>query len=291
MKPSVFIGSSLEGKEICDAIHVGLQHDATVIPWYTSFGMSSVTLDSLLTEFSTKHFGIFVFSPDDPISQRDSKYIVARDNVIFEAGLFMGMHGRKQTFIVVPRSVKNFHLPSDFLGLTTASYDPAALSVNSAAALAPVVAEIRKAMHAEAQQRKNVFIKSFVSFKSDAAYPLKLNITLRNNGSETVMVESLDFLPAEDASVAPNKPMLGEKAHKPFFKVGSVETPDGLKDKYQKVCVLAPGEDVTTWMPFDPSIGENLLDELCQKMRVGTWRYRCIWDGNPPQAYGYEHKF
>ncbi len=93
MKPSVFIGSSVEAKKICGALQLAFQHEARVSAWYQTFPLSTGTLDSLLTKFSSCEFAIFVFSPDDLATIRKADYAVARDNVLFEAGLFIGMHG------------------------------------------------------------------------------------------------------------------------------------------------------------------------------------------------------
>jgi len=48
---------------------------------------------------------------------------VVRDNVLFEAGMFMGMQGDDRAFIVSPRDV-DFHTATDLLGITTAAYEP-----------------------------------------------------------------------------------------------------------------------------------------------------------------------
>ena len=90
-------------------------------------------------------FGIFVFSPDDRIQKRGDEASVPRDNVIFEAGLFIGKLTRFRSFIICPREV-DIQLPTDLRGLTVATYDPT--SVNMDAAVGPACRQIRIAIAA-----------------------------------------------------------------------------------------------------------------------------------------------
>jgi CRP/FNR family cyclic AMP-dependent transcriptional regulator len=48
---------------------------------------------------------------------------VARDNVLFELGMFIGKLGRKKAFVVHPGK-RGVSLPSDLARITTAPYDP-----------------------------------------------------------------------------------------------------------------------------------------------------------------------
>jgi len=68
--------------------------------------------------------------------------MAARDNVLFELGLFMGTLGRENTFIVCSRDV---HLPSDLAGITPAYYDITDKS-NFEANLGPVCTKLEIAM-------------------------------------------------------------------------------------------------------------------------------------------------
>src|SRR5262245_35774576 len=118
MKPTIFIASSVEGKEIADAIQLNLDHYARATVWYQTFPLSQTTIETLLKNCSNNDFAIFVFSPDDSAKIRGQQYDIARDNVLFEAGLFMGMHGKERGFIVTPQGSPAFHIPTDLLGLT-----------------------------------------------------------------------------------------------------------------------------------------------------------------------------
>lgn len=148
MKPRMFIGSSVEGLEIAEAIQQNLAHDIFCTLWTQGvFNLSSYTLDALLKEFKKNDYGVFVFSPSDVAKIRSKQFQVVRDNVIFEAGLFMGKHGKGKCFIVIPRGIKGFHLPTDLLGLKPAEYDPDQIAVsNPMAALGAACSEIKRSI-------------------------------------------------------------------------------------------------------------------------------------------------
>jgi len=122
-KPKVFIGSSVEGLPIADAIAENLEFDAEVTIWRGgTFNLSSNVLDDLILKSKSVDFSIFVFSPDDLTIMRAEKQITVRDNVLFELGLFIGAIGKERCFIVKPRTI-TLHLPSDLLGIIPTDYD------------------------------------------------------------------------------------------------------------------------------------------------------------------------
>jgi predicted nucleotide-binding protein len=123
-KPRVFIGSSSEGLSIAAKVQELLTADVTSVVWNqgTVFGLGSSTLESLEKAVLDYDFAIFVFTPDDELHTRGLSKPVARDNVVFELGLFTGKLGRKKSFVLNPGKGA-VELPSDLLGITTASYD------------------------------------------------------------------------------------------------------------------------------------------------------------------------
>ena len=145
MKPSIFIGSSTENLQVAFAVQSNLQDDADVTVWRQGiFELSKTTLESLLGALGTSDFAVFVFAPDDVTRIRGTEKQTARDNIVFELGLFIGRAGRERAFILLPRGIPDFHLPTDLAGITTGTYDPH--RSNLEAALGPCCNDIRKAL-------------------------------------------------------------------------------------------------------------------------------------------------
>jgi hypothetical protein len=141
-KPKLFIGSARESIKYANAIHRALSYYAEVTPWHAGvFQAGRSTMEDLEAELRRSDFAVFVCSPDDVIRMRDHVYVVPRDNVIFELGLFWGRLGRERVFIVVPdrthtvdadgrepqlpdgTAAERFHIPSDLHGLTLLTYE------------------------------------------------------------------------------------------------------------------------------------------------------------------------
>jgi hypothetical protein len=121
-RPKVFIGSSTESLNVAKALQANLHPCADVQLWTQGvFGLSDYTLDALLAGAPDFDFAVFVFGADDIAEIRGQRYLVARDNVVFEAGIFVGKIGRQRTFIVA-QNVSELQLPSDLKGITVASF-------------------------------------------------------------------------------------------------------------------------------------------------------------------------
>jgi predicted nucleotide-binding protein len=145
MKPRIFVASSREGLDIAEALVYNLDYVAELSPWSAGiFGLTSSTLETLMSILDSFDFGIFVLTPDDVATIRKETLNVARDNVIFELGLFMGRLGRERCVIVVPRPIADLHLPSDLTGITPASYEPYRSDENWRAALTSACVDIKQ---------------------------------------------------------------------------------------------------------------------------------------------------
>ncbi|MGR0482202.1 MAG: TIR domain-containing protein [Candidatus Electronema sp. V4] len=145
MKPRMFIGSSVEGKEIAEYLQLGLEYDVETTIWHQGiFGLSDGSLESLVKAAKDFDFAALVLTPDDLVTERGTEKASPRDNVVFELGLFMGALGRERTFIVYNRDKKP-NLPSDLAGVTSATF--ASHSDNNLqAALGPVCTKIKLAI-------------------------------------------------------------------------------------------------------------------------------------------------
>jgi hypothetical protein len=123
MKPLLFIGSSAESLDVAYAAQENLEDCAQAIVWKQGlFELSRNFLDSLLDTLDETDFGLFVFAPDDLTKIRGHDLPTTRDNVVFELGLFIGRLGRERTFVLMPKDIMDLHLPSDLLGINTATF-------------------------------------------------------------------------------------------------------------------------------------------------------------------------
>jgi hypothetical protein len=122
MKPKLFIGSSKEGLNVANAIHTALSSDAECTVWNYAFPLSGNTLSSIMEAARASDFGAFVFTPDDIAEMRGERFLVARDNVLYELGLFTGHLTPNRCFFVLPDDVR-VHIPSDLQGITSGIYE------------------------------------------------------------------------------------------------------------------------------------------------------------------------
>ncbi|MCE2029911.1 TIR domain-containing protein [Sessilibacter corallicola] len=123
----VFIGSSSESKEVMGAIQSNLQNrghhnhiNIEGLAWDKGvFNLGENTLDELIKAAGKCDFAVLVFGRDSIVKERGGTHFTARDNVVFELGLFMGILGKNRAYIVAHDDVK---LPSDMDGITIARY-------------------------------------------------------------------------------------------------------------------------------------------------------------------------
>jgi hypothetical protein len=228
---------------------------------------------------------------------RKEQVAVARDNVPFEAGLFMGMHGRKRVFIVTPRdSDMKFHVPTDLVGFTLVDYELEWAKENPVQAANRPATDIKSAIDESdwrAQQLDITDKKVFFQDKSDngvnITYKTKLLFKVSNNTKWPVVVESLEF---DFGKHAPFKhPNLygksGTNVHKPEFHTGVKH--DRTTDQYKSVCHLDRGESVYAWVAYEPGDAPDAhaveLNALAASNKLATWTYSCAWDGGRPRKY------
>lgn len=151
MKPTLFIGSSSESLDVAYAAQKNLDDVAEVIVWKQGiFELTKFYLESLLDALEDTEFALFVFSPDDLTRIRGDEVRTTRDNVVFELGLFVGRLGRHRSFILMPAGVSDFHLPTDLLGIGTATFQPPTRPDRLQAALGPACHDVRMAIRKHA---------------------------------------------------------------------------------------------------------------------------------------------
>jgi len=149
MKPRVFIGSSVKGLPIAEAIQKELSHDAETILWNQGvFRDTNVPIESLIAALDRFDFAVFVFWPEDILNIRDEDTMSVRDNVLFELGLFLGKLGRQRNFFLAPKTESSnlrpdLHLPSDLAGIAPVTYNP---GQNLQASVGPALYQIKEAI-------------------------------------------------------------------------------------------------------------------------------------------------
>ncbi|MBS1856373.1 MAG: nucleotide-binding protein [Acidobacteria bacterium] len=155
MKPTLFIGSSSESLslDIAYAAQENLDDCSQPVVWNQGwFEISKFALESLLDALDEAEFGLFVFAPDDLVRIRGEEMKAARDNVIFELGLFVGRLGHRRSFVLVPKGAGDLRLPSDLLGLNLAMFTVPENPDMLVGALGPACNKIRRAIKAAAAE-------------------------------------------------------------------------------------------------------------------------------------------
>lgn len=126
--PRVFIASASEGLEAARQVHRALQarlrQAAEVVLWPTEFQLSATYIESLERALGESDFAVLVATAADRTRSRGRETASPRDNVIFEAGLFMGRLGRQRSFILKPAG-DDLKLPSDLAGVESARFEAA----------------------------------------------------------------------------------------------------------------------------------------------------------------------
>jgi Prokaryotic STING domain/CAP12/Pycsar effector protein, TIR domain len=120
-KPTVFIGSSTEGLPVANAIKSIFGQEADVEVWNSGgiFTKNQSFLRSLMDMASLFEFAVLVFSNDDISLIRGQTYETARDNVLFEFGLFLGKLGPRRVYTLVEKDLK---IPTELDGISLDSF-------------------------------------------------------------------------------------------------------------------------------------------------------------------------
>lgn len=190
-KPKIFIGSSVESLRIAEAANVNLDHHFEVTIWRAgTFKLSSTTIDDLVTKASAVDFALFVFSPDDLATIRQTAEHVTRDNVVFELGLFIGSIGKERCFVLKPRG-QELHLPTDLLGLNLADFEAVRTDGDMESATSAACTEIRKQSDELGIIRHATLPKS-LKFKSN---PPKYNLVATDYEFLSACLESHTSMP------------------------------------------------------------------------------------------------
>lgn len=123
-KPYIFIGSSSQQRDVAEEIKRQIEApELDVRVWSDPdvFEASDVNIETLTKETERADFAIIVFGKDDVQMSAGKRQFVPRDNVVFEAGLFIGCISRRRTFVVTPKNVK-LRILTDLSGMTRLTF-------------------------------------------------------------------------------------------------------------------------------------------------------------------------
>jgi hypothetical protein len=149
LDPALFIGSSSEGAAIARELQAEVDEQCEPTVWSQGVFLPGETpLRDLLTAAHRTDFAVLIVTPDDSVVSRGEQRPAARDNVIFELGLFLGSLGPRRVFIIRPRG-QDLRLPSDLAGITVLNYNADRKDGNLRAAVGPAATAIRNRISAE----------------------------------------------------------------------------------------------------------------------------------------------
>jgi hypothetical protein len=282
-KPSIFIGSSSEYKSVADHLKLILDRFAYCSVWDQTFPLSHYTLETIIKNISESDFAIFILSDDDAINIRGNNFKISRDNVIFEAGLSIGILAKERTFLVIPTE-KDLHLASDLLGFTVATYTKDFFDKNPMAAMGGAATQIENAIKKSLWANLNVTIHSklLIDDREGTHDTLKLFMTLVNNESFPVTLESKNFT-LKNFIVDKRTPAI--KNYKPeFFAYRDVNTE---KDIRSEIITLLPKKHTTTYIPIDPKTSFKRIKYGYLKNEGGIFDIRLIIHRNTTEIYNY----
>lgn len=130
LKPRVFIGSSLKGKNIAQVAAELIEYnvneekkDIKVVVWDKVFKVGETYIERLSKALEEFDFAVLVITGEEFVMSGDAKQLKPRDNVLFELGLFMGRLGRHRAIMLYNEEQKA-KLPSDLGGIHSATFLP-----------------------------------------------------------------------------------------------------------------------------------------------------------------------
>jgi predicted nucleotide-binding protein len=124
----VFLAYASEDQKLARATQAAMNDYPTtekggtifVKPWALTAEPTVSILGSLEKSVEKFDFGVFLYTPLDRREERGVKQLVARDNVVFETGLFIGKKGRSRVLLLMP---DNYPVgPSDLDGIIGIKY-------------------------------------------------------------------------------------------------------------------------------------------------------------------------
>jgi hypothetical protein len=136
----VFLGYASTSSGTAKNLKRFLESDlkATVLDWQSDFAPTMTILDQIEAASARCATGIFLFTRDDKLADGGPDRAVPRDNVVFEAGYFIGVKGSDHVLIVREEGAK---MPADLGGKIYAL-------LNDRADIQPIEETVRRFLNA-----------------------------------------------------------------------------------------------------------------------------------------------
>lgn len=130
-KPTLFIGSSAASLRIVDNFVTALSDQVSCVPWNQvgTFNQEGTTtnFEAVRAAAFQFDFALFLVTQDDILymnaDESSTRKHCARDNILFEIGLFLGAIGQERVFLAMRQTDCDMRIPSDLLGVTMPRFD------------------------------------------------------------------------------------------------------------------------------------------------------------------------
>jgi hypothetical protein len=236
-----------------------------------------VFLESFLRSLAKHEFGIFVLTPDDDARIRGLDVVTPRDNVILEAGIYLGRSGLGRAFLLAPKDKPELHLPSDTFGLTLALYDHewASRDGECQAALGAACTKIERAIKSSDVGKRNLRYKvSHVRNSPKLRFPSKVWVEISNDSKHDVVLRAGHFEYCSVGFQSRNAEAIGDpSAGKYSFKFRYPNENVHKLDSY----LLHANETVDTYIGADPMISDHDVRHAIDNGQVGTMYLTGLW--------------
>jgi Predicted nucleotide-binding protein containing TIR-like domain len=169
----VFVGSSTEGKPFAEAVIDSLEQAGFLpLAWFDFFKSDRPPLQELEQLTLRADAAVLVASADDRAIIRGKDWHQARDNVLFEYGLFAGAIGRPKCGLILPER-EDFRIPSDFLGVACfETYTPSRIAAAAGATVKALVSTVQKPQPPQTTQIRGRRLLLLASWIRDEALRL-----------------------------------------------------------------------------------------------------------------------
>jgi Predicted nucleotide-binding protein containing TIR-like domain len=275
IRPRVLVFCSAEGLPVARAIQTELQHEVYSKIWSQGlFTPAGPSVEDLLRDASEHDFAVAIFTPDDQLHLRGNVYSAPRDNVVWENGMFHGVHGRFQVFAVTPTNAHDLHLPTDLLGTDPIRYDAGLFQTHQQAAVGPTCTKILQAINSSStdfyarQPRISIWHERAIPTPAQPIhFTSKLRIKVRNENPEPVVLTSEFF--AFD-QLGAHRDVSGDP-HQNRFELAVQDAPGvatGLS-KFQRILIPKGAKEI--WIGLDDMLDDKAVAAAINTGTCGRW--------------------